>query len=161
METKPDHSDALGNIEASALRILTLRDHSVLELRRKLESRFPGEGEGVAGVIERLIAQGTLDDHRCAILLAEQLERRGQGPLRITQALRQRGLVRAAADPGGEDPLAALRRAYTKRFGTTPVVDARDRAKRMRFLAGRGFTHEQIHRFFREVADPEKSCFHS
>ncbi|CAK0776433.1 Regulatory protein RecX [Gammaproteobacteria bacterium] len=156
METNPDGHDSLSVIEASALRILTLRDHSVLELRRKLEHRFPNDGEGIGAVIERLTAQGYLDDHRCAIQLAEQLKRRGQGPLKIAQTLRQRGLEEMMsndADPvDEEDPLATLRQTHTKRFGATPPVDARDRARRMRFLAARGFTHEQIHRFFRDIA---------
>ena len=74
-----------------AIRLLTPREHSELELRRKLQLR------GIAGreidpVIARLIELGYLSDDRFAELYVSQRIRRGDGPSKIRANLIKRGI---------------------------------------------------------------------
>ena len=101
-----------------------------------------GEAE-IAAVVDRLIAEGGLDDARFAHRYAEdKRELAGWGPDRIRGSLLQRGValehVEAALE--GEDQLAQIERATTllTARGEPPTDDA-ERASAFAFLARRGF----------------------
>jgi regulatory protein len=74
--------------------------------------------------------------------------RKGFGPVRIRQELRQRGLPDAIIEPHlakSEQEWSSLMSAlYDRRFGHTPPVDVGERARRARFLEYRGFPRELI-----------------
>jgi regulatory protein len=133
---------------AVALRILTRRDHSEAELRRKLQERGFGSGEVVAAV-SRMQGLGYLDDRRFARQWAESAIRngRGFGP-RIRLELLRRGVAEAVIT----DVLASLNEGYGERevltaliarkFGGFDYRSATDREKRrvVNFLQRRGFS---------------------
>ncbi len=81
---------------------------------------------------------------------------RGQGPVRIGQELRQRGIpdetVRAAL-AGVEEDWSAVARAVLVRQFRTPAADMKTRARQMRFLEYRGFTAAQIRSALKGAAD--------
>lgn len=126
----------------AAVRLLARREHSRLELRRKLASR--GHSPSVAeAALAALAEDGLQSDERFAASYARTALERGHGEHKIRAALRQRGVEPALA--GGvlalEDE-AWRQRAETavrKRFGHAPPETAAEWAKRARFLAGRGF----------------------
>jgi len=76
------------------------------------------------------------------------------GTSRIRQELNSRGLPAQAVQDAVEQlratELERAREVWRKKFGTPPG-DAAERAKQMRFLAGRGFAGEVIRRV---VGDP-------
>lgn len=154
-------------LRARALAALALREHSRAELRRKLllawrraaaraaEPQGPESGcdalaEAAADAqarIDRLLdalqAQGLLSEQR---YVDSRLRTRAPrlGARRLAAELAQQGLV-----PGGEvweqvqsseseRALALLKR----RFGELAPTDARERARQVRFLTGRGFATE-------------------
>jgi regulatory protein len=72
---------------------------------------------------------------------------RGQGPVRIAQELRSRGIADTAvreALAGGEHDWAALAREVLARQFKGPPADLKGRARQIRFLEYRGFTAAQI-----------------
>lgn len=136
---------------ACALGLLARREHSVRELTAKLDAR--GVSASVAAaVISRLIAARLQSDSRFAELYLRQRSARGYGPLRIGVELRERGVeealiaaqLRQTVEAGEIDWFERAAAAYAKKYGGRPIEDIKERAKRMRFLQYRGFSHEQI-----------------
>jgi regulatory protein len=105
----------------------------------------------IEALLDELAALGLLSDERAAAsVLAAQAPRGGER--RLKQALQQRGLpaelverTLAQARPGELERARAL---WQRRFGTPPS-DAAERARQMRFLAGRGFGADTIRRVVR------------
>jgi regulatory protein len=132
-----------------AVKLLASREHSRLELARKLAARrYPSDVvETVLDDLERddLLSEARLVD----AYVAERLGK-GFGPLRIRFELREKGLpddlVEPHLDLGDERCMTLLRTAHNRRFGAEAPVDARERAKRGRFLEYRGFPARLIAR---------------
>jgi regulatory protein len=135
-----------------ALNLLARREHSRLEMQYKLSRR--GYGPTVIdAVLEWLMAEELLNEHRYAELYAHSRADKGYGPVRIRQELCERGvpleiIATILGDLEGYwmPKLAALQR---KRFGSVVPVGAAGRAQQFRFLRHRGFTSEQIKALFR------------
>lgn len=126
---------------AAALRLLARREHSTLELRRKLEQR----GFAAALIIpalDRLQGEGYLSDDRFASSLARHRANQGYGELRIRAELAQHGVEDSAAmqalaelDVGWVE--RALRQAR-RHFPAPPKTPA-DIGRMLRHLTQRGF----------------------
>lgn len=73
--------------------------------------------------------------------------RPGWGAARVVQELRRKGLsdtvVAEAAEQLRATELQRARTVWQKKFGR-PADDPRDRARQMRFLAGRGFAADIV-----------------
>jgi len=131
------------------VRLLTTREHSRLELAQKLASR--GHAEAViAAQLDRLEAEGLLDEGRFTEAFVRSRQSRGQGPLRIRMELRQRGvedsLIEAYLDERSAEWQACLRAVHDAKYGATLPSDRKEQARRARFLEFRGFSAEQIRR---------------
>lgn len=128
-----------------AVRALSRKERTVQELRSWLADREvdPAEGEEA---IERLIEMNQLDDERYASLFAEdKRELFGWGPVRIREALREKGVAHqiAEAASGGDSHSELAERAaslLTRRGGE--LSDDSGRGKALAFLARRGFELE-------------------
>lgn len=138
-------------MQAHALALLARREHSRLELARKLAARGH-EPAAVDAALDRLAGQGLLSDARMAEVYVEERLGKGFGPLRVRRELRERGvsdaLIDACLDRGADEWLALMARAHARKFGAASAGDARERARRARFLEYRGFPAELIGRFF-------------
>lgn len=90
-----------------------------------------------------------LSDQRFAEHFVEARRARGQGPLRIAEDLRQRGIDKilstALLEWTASDWEAVARAARRKRFGDQIPGDYSERARQARFLRSRGFTEAQVH----------------
>lgn len=134
------------------MRLLARREHSRLELERKLAARGYPAAE-VEAALDRLEAQGLLSEARFTESLVRQRVQQGHGPLRIIADLRRRGIQ----DPGSAvetaevDWEAMAREVYRRRFGGDTPQAPRERARRMRFLQGRGFPPEIIRRVMNDL----------
>jgi len=133
----------------AAMDLLARREHSQLELSRKLRSRDYSPEE-ITEALTGLAADGLQDDGRFIESFVNSRLARGQGPLRIRADLRQRGIAEALVEShlaaAAIDWIAAAREARQRRFGATRPADFQERARQARFLAGRGFSQEQIQR---------------
>lgn len=138
-----------------ALNALARREHSRLELERKLGARGHGP-EVIAVTLDKLEGSGLLDaDRFCASFVRARISR-GQGPTRIERELADRGIdaERAGHAVQGSEDWAALARAVRqRRFGDDIPESYKERARQSRFLQYRGFTSEQIRAAMR--SDPD------
>jgi regulatory protein len=133
------------SLKARAVDLLSRREHSRLELARKL-ARYAAEPSEVDDVLADLESQGLLSNDRFANSLVHR--RAGKlGTSRIVQELRQHGVsaeqVAELRNNLRESEESRARAVWQKRYGKAPV-DAAERAKQMRFLAARGFGTDTI-----------------
>jgi regulatory protein len=125
--------------------VLARREHSRLELERKLATRGFPEAV-IAPALDTLEQSGLLVATRFTESFIRSRLAKGQGPVRIRAELAERGVGDAAEALRGSDIdwLASARAVLRKRFGAEPPRDYRERGKRARFLQYRGFTADQV-----------------
>ena len=129
---------------------LSRREHSAFELERKLNGRFPEEGNLVPLVLAQLQASGLQDDYRFAEMLVRYLASRGQGPIKIRAELKSKGVaqdvVSEALSGSTFDWSEVASSAITKKYGepSETSLTPKERARRQRFLQSRGFPYEHI-----------------
>lgn len=140
-------------IRQAALRHLARREYSRAELADKLV-RKGFAALDVLPVLDEMERQGLLSDERFTEAYVRYRCNLGFGPQRIEQELRERGvadnLINAYLDKTDAHWLDDVNQVRQKRFGPGVPADYKDRAKQMRYLQYRGFTHEQINRAFRQ-----------
>jgi regulatory protein len=139
----------IAEVRNRAVKLLANREHSRLELARKLAARdYPSNAIGV--VLDALERDGLLSEARLVEAYVAERLAKGFGPLRIRLELREKGLPDDLVEPhvelGDERCIALLRTAHNRRFGAQAPADARERAKRGRFLEYRGFPPRLIAR---------------
>jgi regulatory protein len=129
----------------TAVELLARREHSRLELERKLAARGFPEAV-IAPALDALEHSGVLAATRFTESFIRSRLAKGQGPVRIRAELAERGVGDAAELLRGSDIdwLATARAVLRKRFGAEPPRDYRERAKQARFLQYRGFTADQV-----------------
>ena len=135
--------------KATAVRLLSRRDHSVFELERKLRLReFPQDE--IDNALEDLVKRDYLSDERFSEAYIHIRQKKGFGPLRIGVELNERGVDERVYQnylrPSSADWMDALERTYQTKYRGSPIKDFKDKAKRIRFLQYRGFTLENIHK---------------
>jgi regulatory protein len=134
------------SLRERALNLLARREHSRVELARKLAPH--GEADEIAALLDQLEARKQLSDARYAESLTHA--RAGKyGSRRLAHELREKGvgegLIADAVAEAREGDLAAARAAWAKKFDA-PAADANERARQYRFLLGRGFPAEVVRR---------------
>lgn len=138
---------ATPSLKGRALRLLSGREHSRLELERKL-APFEEEPGSLAAALDDLQAKGFISEQR---VLESVVNRRASklGASRIKQELQAKGLdpqaVADAVQGLRATELARAREVWRKKFGQAPQ-DASERAKQVRFLVSRGFGGDTIRR---------------
>lgn len=144
------------SLTGRALKLLSQREHSRLELERKLAPHVE-EGEDVGAVLDALEAKNFINPERVA---QSVLHRRSSklGSSRVLHELRSKGLdddtVRAAAEHLKDSEHARAWDVWQRKFGeaaTTP----QERMKQMRFLASRGFGGDVVNKVLRGQAPDE------
>jgi len=132
--------------KTQALKLLVRREHSALELKRKLTARGIAPDEAAAAV-EHAAAEGWQNDGRYAGMLVRTRVANGFGPVRIEAELEVAGVpaeqIRAALDDAAVDWRELAIAVHAKKFGALPRTSA-ERAKHYRYLQGRGFDSAQI-----------------
>ena len=145
------------SLQARALGWLAQREQSRSELRRKLlrvalqaQDAEAEPADDITGQVERLLdalqAQGLLSEERF-VESRVRVRAPNLGTRRIQLELARHGL-KLAAQPLQQLRDSELQRAaqlWQRKFGAV-AQDARERARQMRFLAGRGFSGEVIRR---------------
>jgi regulatory protein len=131
-----------------ALRLLGRRDYTTAEIRAKLLDRgYPVDD--VQSAIERLTADGLLDDRRVAAAWLRTASRiKGRGGRRIEQELLARGVDRSlAADLVSgisvQDETASIDRILMRRKAPAHPTPA-ERRKLFQSLQRRGFSSDAI-----------------
>lgn len=141
-----------------ALFMLSRRDYGKAELFARMKRRMYEKNEGIIDeplielVLERLSEQHFLDDDRVAGLLIQGYLRKGYGPLRIKQEMRQKGFTEtvvekhfATLDVDWFEKAALVR---SKKFGDDLPHDFKEKSKQIRYLQYRGFFGDMIYELF-------------
>ncbi len=141
------------SLKARALRLLSGREHSRVELERKLE-RFEEESGTLARALDELQAKGFINEQRVIESVVHQRAAK-LGVTRIKHELQGKGL-----DPQAiTEALAHLQTSeherallvWRKKFGTPPLT-ALETARHIRFLAARGFGADAIRKVIKAPA---------
>ena len=153
------------SLRARALKMLSVRDLSAVELRRKLAPitvEMGHDAEQGAALVDALLAdfaeRGWQSDERFAASLARRRSKFGNA--RLAQELKSHQLPKATvsdtleAAKGDECERALVQ--WQKKFGAAPA-DAKERAKQMRFLIARGFGAEVVHKVVHKAAGSASS----
>ncbi|WP_249976510.1 regulatory protein RecX [Vreelandella olivaria] len=133
-----------------AIQLLARREYSRAELARKLHQKS-FDDDDITACLDELIEQDVQSDARMAESFVRSRIARGQGVIRIRGELRQRGVdqgtvteaLAAVAECESVDWFELARDTLARRFSSSGD-SPKERAKRERFLAARGFDFEQI-----------------
>lgn len=140
---------------ASALRILTLREHTSFELAGKLRLKGFDETE-IAAALEQCRAWNYLDDERAARVLAKTLRRKGAGVNKIKFELNKRKAPAAVTNAilnelnADNDQLDTALGLVAKKFvkADSYAEIHRQKGKIYRYLHSKGYTAEIIFQVF-------------
>lgn len=137
-------------VRLSAMNMLARREQSRQELENKLSARF--ELDIVEQVLNELADEGLQSDQRFLESFVSSRISRGQGPLKISYELRNKGIApdeiaeRLSAYSDSWQDLA--KETLERKFGVEPPADFKERQKRQRFIASRGFPNDICYKLF-------------
>ena len=130
------------DVRLAAMDLLSRREHSRRELKQKLRKRFDDETL-IEDQLDRLSDENLQSDSRYAESFLRQRMGRGQGPVRIRQEMRQKGIsdaeIAMAMEEESPDWFALAEDCYRRKFGDYSPQDIQEKAKRSRFMQYRGF----------------------
>ncbi|MCX7174798.1 MAG: recombination regulator RecX [Proteobacteria bacterium] len=137
------------SLRGRAVKLLARRDHSRVELSKKLTPL--GTSEEINAVLDQLEQTGLLSDARAAAAYVRGHAARF-GAAKLNHSLRAKGISAelieaslAQQELGSE--LQRARELWQRKFGKHPASDVRDAkewARQARFLQSRGFSAEII-----------------
>lgn len=139
-------------LKARAIGLLSRREHSRSELRRKLAAHCEDPAE-LEPLLDDLQRGNWLSQERFAESLVHRRAPR-HGVRRIVQELRQHQLpaetIAELEDKLRDTEIERARAVWSKRFSAAPP-DAKEYARQMRYMATRGFTSDSLRRVLAEV----------
>ncbi len=139
------------DIKTQVLRFLTRREHSRLELRRKLLLKHFSP-ELIDEVLDEVAKDNWQNDERYTQSYIRMRRQQGYGPVRIAQELQERGISAEVFSALLEENAAiwqeSLWQLCRKKWQGKLANDFVERAKQFRFLQYRGFSIEQIKKVF-------------
>ncbi|WP_038914466.1 recombination regulator RecX [Dickeya zeae] len=170
------------NVLRYAMNVLAVRDHSEMELRRKIAAYLQSnlecenlerealEGESTERCavlsefdtqVEQAVfscrQQGWLDDERYAQRYISSRSRKGYGRQRICSELSQRGIdksiQRVALQSCDIDWYLQAQAVANRKFGSPLPTSWQERAKVQRYLLYRGFSHDEIQSIYMNFSD--------
>ena len=134
-------------IRIAAMGMLAGREYLQSQLAEKLAKKFDNSSF-IPEVLKRLVEDNLQSDHRFIEAFIRSRISRGQGETRIRLELKQRGanlaLVSQLLAEAEIDWYELAFQTAINKFGQSQPVDAKEKAKRMRFLQYRGYNFDQI-----------------
>ena len=139
------------SLRQRALRLLARREHSRVELGRKLGPHAESP-EQLEALLDDLAARRLISDTRYAEMRMNARAARF-GNARLAHELRTQGVadeVVAAALAAEPEEIVRARAVWHRKFGDNPKAqDASERARQIRFMSSRGFSSETIRRLMK------------
>ena len=141
--------ETLVDVRRAAMDLLARREHSYLELVRKLQPRVEDKTI-LADALDQLVEDNLLDDARFCEAFVRSRMNKGYGRVRIIAELKERGVEEGliAGEMRIDEDIwqQHLAEVIEKKYGAHLEDDTKSRARQQRFLMQRGFTYEQINR---------------
>tara|TARA_Y100000590_G_scaffold83858_2_gene93528 strand:+ start:10337 stop:10795 length:459 start_codon:yes stop_codon:yes gene_type:complete len=150
----------LDNSKAIRIKILDFlarREHTSKELFSKLERRVEST-DLLSDEIKKLKNEGLINHERYTEQYVHSRSKKGYGPLRIEQELKQRGIDETISQPIMQNidwnklSLDVLK----KKLNTDTLLDVNQELKMKNFLNYRGFNFEQIKQAFLTYKEYQK-----
>ena len=133
------------SLKARALKYLSTREHSRLELGRKL-AKYAEEGDDVEALLDFLEKNNWLSQERFAESLVHRRAGR-YGNSRVLAELQQHGVhgedLAELKSELASTEVARAKEVWRRKFDRAPQ-DAAERSKQMRFLMQRGFSQSAV-----------------
>ena len=108
----------------------------------------------IEDLLEKLSQEGLQSDERFAESFVHHSISKGQGPNKINQELRQRGveqfLIETYLESDSIDWMSLAQEVRLKKYGKSIPDDYQNKAKQSRFLYSRGFSSEVINQLLRQ-----------
>lgn len=134
-------------IRNKALDLLANREHTKLELQRKLSAKGFTINE-IDEVVEKLAEQGLQSNQRFLESYVNMRANRGFGPVRIKQELYERGISKDLLQQSNIfstfDWQDLLQKARKKKFGSALPQNFQEKSKQMRYLVYKGFDFGRV-----------------
>lgn len=127
------------------LSLLVQREHSALELTRKLSTKGYVVEE-IEPVLAQLAQNNYQSDERFAEAFVLMRTNQGKGGVLISQQLKQKGIE--DFDLSTIDFFELAKSVRLKKYGEQLPKNYKEKAKQQRFLQSRGFGFEQINQVF-------------
>jgi regulatory protein len=144
------------SLKGRALRFLSMREHSRLELGRKL-SKYAEEGDDVDALLDFLEKNNWLSQERFSESLIHRREAR-YGNSRIVAELQSHGVAGEALQELkaglADSEVARCCDVWRRKFGDV-ATDAAARSKQMRFLMQRGFSQKAVRAAIKGLDDDD------
>ncbi|MGG4603450.1 recombination regulator RecX [Paenalcaligenes sp. Me131] len=140
------------SLKARAIDLLSRREHSRLELQRKL-SRYSQDEDEITALLDLLEREKWLSNTRFAQSLVNRRASK-HGTLRIVQELKQSGVaqedISLLTEELRETEFERAVEVWFRKFGCLPE-DQKAYTKQARFLVSRGFALSTLHRILDTV----------
>jgi regulatory protein len=140
------------SLKGRALRYLSMREHSRLELGRKL-ARYAEEGDDVEALLDLLEKNNWLSQERFSEALIHRRAAR-YGNSRIVAELQSHGVngeaLQELKSGLADSETARACEVWQRKFGTV-AADPQERNKQMRFLIQRGFSQRAVQKAMKGV----------
>ncbi|MEC7595978.1 MAG: regulatory protein RecX [Pseudomonadota bacterium] len=130
---------------SAALKMLMRREHSKLELLKKLQVKGYDD-DVISNSISRLAEEDYQSDARFAEDFILMRFNQGKGPVKIVSELKIKGVNSFDLNPF--DWFQSAKEIRQKKFGDAASLDYKEIAKQKRFLQSRGFNLDQINEAF-------------
>lgn len=145
------------SLKGRALKLLAQREHSRLELLRKLSPHVE-DGDDLPAILDELEKRGFISVERVVESVIRSKAGRF-GTARVLHDLRSKGLddetVRQASEQLRGSEHARAWTVWKQRFGS-PAQTPQERMKQMRFLASRGFGGDVVRKVVDKQQPPEE-----
>ena len=145
------------SLKGRALKLLAQREHSRLELLRKLSPHVQ-DGDDLPAILDELEKRGFISVERVVESVIRSKAGRF-GTARVLHDLRSKGLddeaVRQASEQLRGSEHARAWAVWQQRFGS-PAQTPQERMKQMRFLASRGFGGDVVRKVVDKQQPPEE-----
>ena len=148
-KSRSDESPSV-TVRRAAMNLLARREQSFQELLQKLTQKYPelDKDEIILPALERLREDNLQSDARFLESYVRYRSLRGNGPLKITMELQQKGINQHESESEvysqDYDWISLCREAMDKKFDPEAEMVRAEKDKCYRFLAQRGFESEQI-----------------
>ena len=128
----------------SALEMLARREHSYLELTKKLAQQY--QADDIEQALSKLQSQNYQSDQRFANEFIQMRFNQGKGPIKIAADLKQRGIDNF--DLSAYDFFALAKEVRVSKYGEVSPSNHKEKSKQQRFLQSRGFGFDEINDSF-------------
>lgn len=140
----------------AALNFLARREYGVEELRSKLLNKNFSTAD-VEAAIDKLILENLLSEERFVESFIRAKSAKGFGPLAIKNELCIRKVHEELVDQTLEKMnlpwMEIISKVFEKKFSAIDLEDSKEKARCWRFLAQRGFSHDQINQLVRTLSE--------